>query len=128
MPENFGQIQVSRLHPPVQSRDKRPTALTQPLEPDWLKITFLALKAGKFLELKLDFANKKLITNHFTEAYTWIFPLLAGNELIGVIKIEDLHVPADEFKNELPTFFNYLALVRKMKYSDTPNLNLPMIR
>ena len=67
----------------------------------------------QFIEVIGDFENTKLLTNNFTKAYTWICPLLAGNELIGVIKIENLHIASIDFKNELPTFFNYAAIVLK---------------
>jgi signal transduction histidine kinase len=67
----------------------------------------------EFIEVIGDFENTKLLTSQFTKSYTWICPLLAGNELIGVIKIENLHIASIDFKNELPTFFNYAAIVLK---------------
>jgi signal transduction histidine kinase len=71
-------------------------------------------KTGEFLEIEGNFEDTQLkISNHFTRAYTWICPLLAGKALIGVIKIDDLHVTSREFKNELQTFFNYTAFVLK---------------
>ncbi|MDO9510808.1 MAG: PAS domain-containing sensor histidine kinase [Bacteroidales bacterium] len=67
----------------------------------------------EFLELESDFEKTKLVTNEFTRAYSWIWPLISGNQFIGVIKIDDLHITSKEFKKELQTFFNYAALVIK---------------
>lgn len=73
----------------------------------------IVIEKKEFLELESDFEHTKLMTNQFTLAYTWVCPLLTANQLIGVIKINDLHVTSHEFKSELQTFFNYAALVIK---------------
>jgi signal transduction histidine kinase/DNA-binding NarL/FixJ family response regulator len=54
-----------------------------------------------------------MITPEFTKAYTWIYPLLVGSELIGVLKMENLHIGMGELYRQLPSFFNYTALVLK---------------
>ena len=67
----------------------------------------------EFLEIMGDFETTKLHTKDFTKAFTWICPLSTGTELIGVIRIDDLHITSHEFKIELQTFFNYAAIVLK---------------
>jgi PAS domain-containing protein len=60
-----------------------------------------------------DFSDTKMMTAEFTRAETWVYPLLVGPELIGVLKIEGIHVPSRDWEKVLPTFFNYAALVLK---------------
>ncbi|MGD8846209.1 MAG: ATP-binding protein [Desulfobacteraceae bacterium] len=65
------------------------------------------------VEEKQNFRATKTITPEFTKAYTWIYPLLVGSELIGVLKMENLHFGMGELYRQLPSFFNYTALVLK---------------
>ncbi|HBA72565.1 MAG: hypothetical protein A2X82_03815 [Geobacteraceae bacterium GWC2_55_20] len=65
------------------------------------------------VEQEHDFGDTQMLTPEFTKAYTWVFPLLAGGELIGVIKLESLHISMRELYGKLPTFFNYVASVLK---------------
>lgn len=44
-------------------------------------------------------------------AWTWTFPLLVGQELIGVIKLENLHIPSALLRNYLAVFFSHVALI-----------------
>jgi len=44
-------------------------------------------------------------------AWAWAFPLLAGDELVGVIKLENLHVSAARLRDYLPIFFSHVALI-----------------
>ena len=44
-------------------------------------------------------------------AWAWAFPLLTGNELVGVIKLENLHVSANRLRDYLPIFFSHVALI-----------------
>ena len=57
--------------------------------------------------------TQMLMTPEFTNAYTWAVPLLVGEELIAVIKIESLHVAMRELSRQLPTFFSHAAFVLK---------------
>ena len=72
-----------------------------------------ALDSGKPIEHEHDFGDTQMLTQEFTKAYTWVFPLLAGSEQIGVIKLESLHIAMRELYGTLPTFFNYVASVLK---------------
>jgi diguanylate cyclase (GGDEF)-like protein/PAS domain S-box-containing protein len=48
-----------------------------------------------------------------TKAQTRVIPFLVGSDLIGVLKIEGLHIGSEALKQQLPTFFNYVALLLK---------------
>jgi signal transduction histidine kinase/DNA-binding response OmpR family regulator len=65
------------------------------------------------VEYEHDFSDTKMLTPEFTKASTWVFPLLVGNELIGVIKMEGMHMGTRELRRQLPVFFNYAALLLK---------------
>jgi len=60
-----------------------------------------------------DFSNTMMITSKFTKASTWVFPLLVGSDLIGVLKMECLHMGTGALRQQLPTFFSYAALILK---------------
>ena len=49
----------------------------------------------------------------FAEGWTWAVPLVAGGDLIGVFKIEDLHLSRSEVQLVLPAFFDFAALMLK---------------
>jgi diguanylate cyclase (GGDEF)-like protein/PAS domain S-box-containing protein len=44
-------------------------------------------------------------------AWTWTFPLVVGSELVGVIKIENLHISGSSLRDVLPVFFSHAALI-----------------
>ncbi|MFA6244176.1 MAG: hypothetical protein WC655_24755, partial [Candidatus Hydrogenedentales bacterium] len=66
-----------------------------------------------FMESEHDFSDTRMLTTEFTKASTWVFPLLVGQDLIGIFKIESTHFPAAEILSCLPTFFSYAALSLK---------------
>jgi len=63
------------------------------------------------IEVEHDFSDTQMTTLEFGKAYTWAYPLLVGNDLVGVLKMESLHIGMRELYEQLPTFFNYTALV-----------------
>ncbi|MBI5655986.1 MAG: hypothetical protein HZC44_03835, partial [Geobacter sp.] len=65
------------------------------------------------IEYAHEFSDGKLMTPESSKAYTWIAPLLVEAELIGVFKLESLPIAVRELSRQLPTFFNYAALVLK---------------
>jgi len=71
------------------------------------------LESGQPMELEHAFGDTQMLTQEFTKAYTWVFPLLAGTERIGVIKLESLQIGMNELYGTLPTFFNYVATILK---------------
>jgi len=53
-------------------------------------------------------------TTHMLEpglaaATTWALPLITAGELVGVLKVTDLHITTAEFHDQLPTFCSYAA-------------------
>lgn len=44
-------------------------------------------------------------------AWTWGFPLLVGQELIGIVKLENLHISGASLRKYLPIFFSHAALI-----------------
>jgi PAS domain S-box-containing protein len=55
----------------------------------------------------------KLLVNGFElqHACNWAFPLLESNQLIGVIKLENIHFNSEPLRKYLPIFFNHAALI-----------------
>lgn len=68
------------------------------------------LKKKEFVELENDYSRTLVTTNISTSAWTWVFPLKVGEEIIGICKIENLHLGTRELIHVLPTFINYAAL------------------
>ncbi|MHB0913656.1 MAG: GAF domain-containing protein [Armatimonadota bacterium] len=65
----------------------------------------------KPIESELPFEETKMIAPEFSKAYTWVFPLIVADDLIGVFKLENLHIGMREFRRQLPIFFDYAALI-----------------
>ncbi len=80
------------------------------IEDDIVKKVF---ETKELIEIQSDFTNTKLLGTEFTTASTWAFPLLVGNDLIGVLKIEDLYTGTADLHFHLPTFFSYAAHILK---------------
>ncbi len=83
-------------------------------------------QTGEHIECEHDFKDTQLISPEFTKAYTWIYPLKIANEMIGVIKMESLHIGMRDLYAHLPIFFNYTALILKneiLGYSRLQQIN-----
>ena len=65
------------------------------------------------VELEQEFSIAKVQVSEGTKSYTWIFPLCAGNELIGVIRMEGLQSGVRDLYTLLPPFFKYAGIVLK---------------
>lgn len=65
------------------------------------------------IEVEHDFSDTRMTTPEFGKAYTWVYPLLVGQDLVGVLKMECLHIGMRELYQFLPSFFNYTALTLK---------------
>ncbi|NWF35403.1 PAS domain-containing protein [Mariprofundus sp. KV] len=72
-----------------------------------------AYQSGQTEEIEGSFEETLLNTPEFTHSYTWIFPLKAASEVIGVLKMENLHINMRELHEHLPAFFNFAALILK---------------
>ena len=67
----------------------------------------------EYVEAESEFNDTQLLMPEFTKAWTWVFPLCVGDEVIGVLKMENLHIATRELQEQLPIFFNYTALILK---------------
>jgi signal transduction histidine kinase/DNA-binding response OmpR family regulator len=72
-----------------------------------------AFMTGEAIEYEHDFSDTQMLTPAFTHAYTWIYPLKVGIKVIGVFKMQSLHIGMSELTKQLPLFFNYAALILK---------------
>jgi len=85
-----------------------------------------AFATGDASEYEHDFSDTQMLTPAFTHAYTWIYPLKVGSTVIGVFKMESLHIAMRDLYAQLPLFFNYAALVLKneiLGYTRLQNVN-----
>ncbi len=71
------------------------------------------LESREFIEHEHDFGDTQMLTPEFTKATTWVFPLLVGPDIIGVFKMEGMHIGARDMQEQLLIFFNYAALILK---------------
>ncbi len=74
------------------------------------------------MQWEQDFSATGLTTPEFTKAYTWVFPLLAGRQLVGIFKLENLHVGMLELYEQLPVFFSYVASLLKNELMEESRL------
>ncbi|MEW6679076.1 MAG: PAS domain-containing protein [Pseudomonadota bacterium] len=63
------------------------------------------------VELHPGAEGAQLRDDTLRSTWTWAFPLLVGNELVGVIKLENLRIHGNALDNYLPLFFNHVALI-----------------
>jgi two-component system, cell cycle sensor histidine kinase and response regulator CckA len=61
-------------------------------------------------EIPGDFADTQMTSPAFTRAYTWVVPLIAGEDLVGAMRIGNLHVSMADLGPHLQTLFTYIAL------------------
>lgn len=68
------------------------------------------MQSRRFTTWEDSFAETRMQTNEFASAKTYVFPLLAGNDLVGVFKMEGMMLQPSDFRSYLSTFFHYAAL------------------
>lgn len=85
------------------------------MQPDLIddELVQKALATREPVELEHDFSDTRMTTTEFGSAYTWVYPLLVGSDLIGVFKMENLHIGMRDLYGQLPIFFKYVAMVLK---------------
>ncbi|NTV13588.1 MAG: PAS domain S-box protein [Desulfobulbaceae bacterium] len=66
---------------------------------------------GEPLELESAFADSAMQTPEFGKAYSWLYPLKVGEEVLGVFRLENLNLAMRDLAAYLPLFFNYTAQV-----------------
>ena len=69
------------------------------------------------VEVEHDFRQTYITDPEFIKASTWAVPLMAGNELAGVLKLENMLLSAAEIRKQLEPFLRYSALVLKNEIS-----------
>ncbi|MBI5820748.1 MAG: PAS domain S-box protein, partial [Verrucomicrobia bacterium] len=74
-------------------------------------IVHAAFDRREFVEEVRDFADTRMMTSAFTKASYWALPLMAGERLIGVLKMEGMLMSAAEIRSQLAPFFDYATLV-----------------
>ncbi|MDP1525191.1 MAG: ATP-binding protein [Rhodocyclaceae bacterium] len=70
-----------------------------------------AAESRQFIEEALGAESAMLREGVIPCAWTWTFPLLAGDELVGVVKLENLHFSGARLREYLPIFFKHMAVV-----------------
>lgn len=65
----------------------------------------------ELIEAKSAIENALLKGDVLPVVWTWAFPLLVGTELIGVIKLENVHIGGLSWRDYLPLFFSHAALI-----------------
>ncbi|MBI5965606.1 MAG: PAS domain S-box protein [Chloroflexi bacterium] len=58
-----------------------------------------------------EYSDTRMMVPEFSKAYTWIVPLLVGEDLVGVFKLENLNIALRELYQQLPSIFTYIALI-----------------
>ena len=64
-----------------------------------------------------DVADTRMTTENVGRAWSWTFPLLAGDQLVGVAAVSSLHTRIGQVASELPVFFSYVAYALKSALS-----------
>ncbi|MFA5844271.1 MAG: GAF domain-containing protein [Coriobacteriia bacterium] len=72
-----------------------------------------AFETGRPVETAHDSRDVKMLTPGSTQAYAMAVPLIVGEDVLGVLKAEDVLMPAREVQEQLRAFFGYAALVLK---------------
>jgi signal transduction histidine kinase/ActR/RegA family two-component response regulator len=68
------------------------------------------LRSGTPVEKESDFEQTRMLTNEFTRANTWVYPLKIDTNVIGAIRIDHLHLTSQRLSAYLPTLFGFIAL------------------
>ncbi len=69
------------------------------------------VRERRFIELQGNETDSLLRGDIQPGAWTWGFPLMVGQDLIGVIKLENIHMIGASLRNYLPIFFSHAALI-----------------
>jgi diguanylate cyclase (GGDEF)-like protein/PAS domain S-box-containing protein len=70
-----------------------------------------AVACGQLVEQESRAEETLLQAGVIPGAWTWAFPLRVGEELIGVIKLENLNMSSARLRDFLPFFFSHAALL-----------------
>ena len=70
-----------------------------------------AARTHEFVEQQGSTEEALLMHGMLRGSWTWTFPLLVGQELVGVIKLENLHIHGAALGRYLPIFCRHAALI-----------------
>lgn len=70
-----------------------------------------AAERREFIEQSTSIDNTLLQGEAAPIARTWVFPLTVGPSLVGIIKLENVHIGGDSLRAYLPVFFSHAALI-----------------
>ena len=68
-------------------------------------------ETGVPVELVNETCDSHLLSPGFKSVWTWIYPLGVKSEIIGVIKIENMHIRTAELSRNLPIFLDFAAIM-----------------
>lgn len=88
-------------------------------------LVLYAFEHKLFCENDAPFDLNTQITNfsHFQTSSEWAWPLLVGDEIVGVLKIEGIILAAKALRNQLTPFINYCAFILKNELNDYNKLS-----
>ncbi|MDD2366670.1 MAG: PAS domain-containing protein [Desulfuromonadaceae bacterium] len=88
------------------------------------------------IELEHDFIESRMLTPEFSKAYTWVCPLMADADVVGVLKMENVSIAMRDINQGLTPVFNFIALKLnseiqgyaelKQAYEDLSNANIEL--
>jgi len=64
-----------------------------------------------FVEQESDLESSLLHSDAFQGSWNWGFPLVVGEGLVGVVKIENIQMSGTSLSSQLPPFFSHVALI-----------------
>lgn len=70
-----------------------------------------AAEQRKFIERSTSIDATLLQGDAAPIARTWVFPLTVGSSLVGIIKLENVHIGGESLRAYLPVFFSHAALI-----------------
>lgn len=82
-----------------------------------------ALATRQPVEQDEAYDETKMTTPEFTRASYWALPLLVGDQLVGVLKMEGMLMAAEEVRRQLQPFIKYAALVLKNEIENYARLS-----
>ena len=65
------------------------------------------------LQVARESESAKMMSAALVQSWTWIYPLAVGDEMIGVLRIENLHISSRQMQAYLPNFFTFAAALLK---------------
>ena len=71
----------------------------------------LVVQEQKFIEQKSEKEAALLRGDILPDAWNWAFPLTVGQDLIGIVKLENIHLSGVAWRDYLPIFFSHAALI-----------------